>query len=544
MITRTRAFVLLFVFLQAAPLLAHPVTVDGDLSDWMSVPAGGANLGRIARDAALHGEFIWRDAANDERTDFANPHAEVDLTELRVTGDASCLYLAARFSNLYVASGPGVLQLQVAIDRVPNEGVTTFGNLVETSVSPAGAWEYLIVTRFGSGSATPAVFNTDWADVSVPGVAVSAISIANKLVEIRVPWTEIGGAPTSPLRFTAAVFCSNGDDSTWDVAGTSDALDALTNYDDPGLSANTWAEVADGTVDYNFEVWFHLDPDVEPSAPVLINEVLSAPTTYDPQQEWVELRNVSNVTLDLGGWRLGDEETPDGAEGMMAFPTGTVFAPQDVLVVANSATLFSSAWPANPDYELNETGPAVPNLTRPTAWAAGVPTLANPGDEVLLLDSHWTALDVVTWGSGVYPGVVDGATTPTGSSLSRRGADDTDDCSVDFEVLADPTPGVSDPTAVPGPSMIGLLAQNFPNPFNPSTTLRFSLPAGGQVRLVIHDARGRAVREMATGFYPAGDHRVVWDGRDGAGRPLASGDYFARLLAGGREQTVGMSLVR
>lgn len=68
-----------------------------------------------------------------------------------------------------------------------------------------------------------------------------------------------------------------------------------------------------------------------------------------------------------------------------------------------------------------------------------------------------------------------------------------------------------------------------PNPFNPSTELRAELVAPGPVALVIHDAAGRIVRRLFDGRLTAGQHRLRWDGRDDAGRAVASGTYFARL---------------
>jgi hypothetical protein len=70
------------------------------------------------------------------------------------------------------------------------------------------------------------------------------------------------------------------------------------------------------------------------------------------------------------------------------------------------------------------------------------------------------------------------------------------------------------------------LSQNYPNPFNPTTTIEFSLPARSNVHLVLVDMLGRIVREIATGEYAAGTHRVTLDASG-----LASGVYFYKLQA-------------
>jgi hypothetical protein len=83
-----------------------------------------------------------------------------------------------------------------------------------------------------------------------------------------------------------------------------------------------------------------------------------------------------------------------------------------------------------------------------------------------------------------------------------------------------------------------------PNPFNPRTTIRFDLPAAGNVRLAVYDVAGRLVRVLVAGERPAGSHEAVWDGRDASGRSAPSGSYLARLVAGGKVEGVRLSLVR
>jgi hypothetical protein len=101
-------------------------------------------------------------------------------------------------------------------------------------------------------------------------------------------------------------------------------------------------------------------------------------------------------------------------------------------------------------------------------------------------------------------------------------------------------------SAVPTASVGGnaLLSPAWPNPFNPRTELAFTLPVAGRARLSLHDARGALVRTLVDGDLAAGMHRPTWDGTDEAGRPAASGAYFARLEAGGAVESVKLVLVR
>ena len=76
------------------------------------------------------------------------------------------------------------------------------------------------------------------------------------------------------------------------------------------------------------------------------------------------------------------------------------------------------------------------------------------------------------------------------------------------------------------------LAQNFPNPFNASTTIAFQLGLPSQVELAVYNISGQRVRTLISGSLPAGHHRLQWDGRNDRGEPAASGAYLYQLSAG------------
>jgi hypothetical protein len=88
------------------------------------------------------------------------------------------------------------------------------------------------------------------------------------------------------------------------------------------------------------------------------------------------------------------------------------------------------------------------------------------------------------------------------------------------------------------------LEQNAPNPFRSSTSLRFSLPEEAPVTLTVFNVAGRKVAELMNRPLPAGPHAVTWDGRDAAGRAVASGVYLYRLQAGSDVATKEMVLTR
>jgi FlgD Ig-like domain len=88
------------------------------------------------------------------------------------------------------------------------------------------------------------------------------------------------------------------------------------------------------------------------------------------------------------------------------------------------------------------------------------------------------------------------------------------------------------------------LGQNTPNPFNPSTTISFTLPSREQVTVSVYDANGRLVRTLLNESRDFGTHSVTWDGRDDAGSTVGSGVYFYRLTAGKYSESKKMVMLK
>ena len=201
---------------------------------------------------------------------------------------------------------------------------------------------------------------------------------------------------------------------------------------------------------------------------------------------------------------------------------------------------------------------------RPRKWAFPAGTVLNPGAYLVV----WADED---WGD--EPGLhANFKLSADGEQVLLVGADERDNQVLDrvefgaqeedqaygripdgsggFEVLETATPGVANlvPTAVleeqvqPGRFALG---QNYPNPFNGGTTLYFSLPADqAHAELAIYDLAGQKVATLLSGPLPAGQHQFQWDGRDQAGRDLATGIYLYRLRAGSAVETRRLVLLR
>jgi len=206
------------------------------------------------------------------------------------------------------------------------------------------------------------------------------------------------------------------------------------------------------------------------AAKLLITEVLYDGTQTDEGDEFIEIFNPLAYTVDLSDYKIGDEETRGGGEGMYQFPAGTSFAPNAIIIVARNAAQFRARFGFDPAFELVTTGSltdtlSVPNLAKYTAWASGSLALANSGDEVLLLGPGDQIVDAVAWESGNFAavGLTGDASAPEPKSLQRYGTQDTNQMTDDF-LHGAPSPGtrVVPPTfstpVPPAPMPNGMLA--------------------------------------------------------------------------------------
>ena len=108
---------------------------------------------------------------------------------------------------------------------------------------------------------------------------------------------------------------------------------------------------------------------------------------------------------------------------------------------------------------------------------------------------------------------------------------------LDFEVMA---VGNDDEIQIANTQLYG----NYPNPFNPETTISFDLKDPSQVRLDIYNLKGQLICRLLDENKAAGRHSVVWDGRDAHGNCVSSGIYQTRIIAGSYQCTKRMTLIK
>ena len=94
------------------------------------------------------------------------------------------------------------------------------------------------------------------------------------------------------------------------------------------------------------------------------------------------------------------------------------------------------------------------------------------------------------------------------------------------------------------PASYVLSISAYPNPFNPTTTIRYTVPSKGRVEVAVYDARGAHMATLVNAEKAAGAYTQAWNGRDGSGEAVSSGVYFARVTHGAGTRTYKMVLLK
>ena len=189
-------------------------------------------------------------------------------------------------------------------------------------------------------------------------------------------------------------------------------------------------------------------PPAVPSLPLLISEFLyDGLTPATEGDEFIELCNPNPASIDLTGYKVGDETTQGGGESMYQLPDQTPLAAGACLIVAKNGDQFQARFGYLPDFEVVISGgsyrdnPTVPNLTKYRAWSSGSWALANNADELLILGANDEILDSVAYRNGDFAGLglEPPASAPEPLSLQRIWPVDTNSMPHDF-VKAAPVP--------------------------------------------------------------------------------------------------------
>ena len=119
---------------------------------------------------------------------------------------------------------------------------------------------------------------------------------------------------------------------------------------------------------------------------------------------------------------------------------------------------------------------------------------------------------------------------PTGEWALRDNYINVEETSTDDELLINNNKDVINP-------------KNYPNPFNPSTTISFALPQDSKVELSVYNIKGQKVKTIAKDVFAKGLHKLIWNGKDSSGKEVGSGVYFYKLKVNGKDKSVRKCLL-
>ncbi|MCP4546348.1 MAG: T9SS type A sorting domain-containing protein [bacterium] len=242
-----------------------------------------------------------------------------------------------------------------------------------------------------------------------------------------------------------------------------------------------------------------------------INEInYNSSPAFNPG-DWVEFRNRGGLPLDMSGMHFRTGESV-GFE----FPEGTIINAYDYLILCRDQPAFESCFPA----------------VEQAVWGLNFDLVSTA--DISLITAEELVVDLVSYDCvAPWPSAPDGGGATL--ELINPGLDHTLPTSWGASTVLYGTPGEfnsnSGGTAVDddGIAVAPQVLTAYPNPFNPTTTIVFTLDRPQDLRLSIHDVEGRRVAWLINGPQDGGRHEVLWDGRDDNGISLGSGLYLVHL---------------
>ncbi|MDD2228063.1 MAG: FlgD immunoglobulin-like domain containing protein [Candidatus Cloacimonetes bacterium] len=163
--------------------------------------------------------------------------------------------------------------------------------------------------------------------------------------------------------------------------------------------------------------------------------------------------------------------------------------------------------------------------------------IANAVLLILLKESQTDGFNVLIqdYAQALYPKAVEKVFASYQRSIFKSCFAQTRDMEISHDIAQEDNPAVAN---------IVKAVSNYPNPFNPSTTIRYSVPKDGGVNLFIYNTRGQLVRTLVNERRKKGNYTVIWNGKDNSGNTVSSGVYFSRILSNGKSRTSKMLMMK
>ncbi|RLD59275.1 MAG: hypothetical protein DRJ01_11525, partial [Bacteroidetes bacterium] len=161
------------------------------------------------------------------------------------------------------------------------------------------------------------------------------------------------------------------------------------------------------------------------------------------------------------------------------------------------------------------------------------PVIANPADEIELTDAlkdeAYCYVKLIEEGDRALPEIC---------SVKPKNFREFQQIVTDLENKLYETEEPSDEEVVSA----NVTLSNYPNPFNPTTTIKFSLPEESDIKLSVYNVKGQKVKQLANNQFAKGQHTVIWNGKDSNDKSVASGIYFYKISTG-KETTMRKMLL-
>ncbi len=288
-------------------------------------------------------------------------------------------------------------------------------------------------------------------------------------------------------------------------------LTALPNL---GYTFDSWEGIDEASASIRFELSKEVEitatfQNAENDGFIVINEInYKSPPDFDTQ-DWIELYNAASDQLDLSGWTFTDDDSGDA----FIFPEETIILPDGYLVVCRDTDDFTTHWPN------------VSPLTGDFNFG-----LSSDGDVLMLKNIEGKIVDFVDYKpSAPWPWQPNG----TGATLALRNPHDDNALPENWMASVEHgTPGTvnKDIGLVYDKTMPSTFYLNvFPNPFNSTVEIEYSLPVDQNVTIDIFDILGQHIVTLLERKQQAGVHRLKWNAVNHYGLYVASGVYFIRV---------------
>jgi len=263
-----------------------------------------------------------------------------------------------------------------------------------------------------------------------------------------------------------------------------------------------------------------------PGSTLVINEINYNGADDNDPGDWVELYNPTSEIIDIDNWVFKDEND----DHVFSIPEGLSLAPDQYIVLCNDTVAFKAIFQD------------VPNIVGDLGFG-----LDGGGELVRLFDSIGTLMDTVHYDdSDSWPDLPDG----NGPTLELIDPDEDNALGTNW--------AASEEYGSPGAVNTAFLSQkgqewipekfqvynNYPNPFNPRTTIHYDLAENGIVNITIYDMIGRQVVILTDDYQLAGYRSIQWNSVNDFGQPVPAGVYLYTVRGKGFSQTRKMLLLK